>query len=311
MKPETIYTEEWIEANADIVDWRDICWHAPIFEFSDLFFEKFGCELNWQYLSYCKSINETFIIKHKKYIVWHYVSYRMDLKKFSDDFFEKFSNELNWNSILANISGTINNNNKFSYEFLRKFQDKIDWYYLYHCFPLSKRFLFEFQDKIPQATIEEYTEKWIETNLDEVDWENICSYANVYSFSDEFFDKFDSEIDWNHIFFNIMIDDIFSDRNYCYKFVRKWQHKFNWELISNEYPLPMTFIRRFHNQIDWDMISERGTLSESLMRKFGNKIVWSSIDLLDGKVLSDDFITEFKEKLPKRYSELQEKLHKI
>ena len=67
MKNEIEYTEEWIEANADIVDWKDICVNAPMELFSEAFLSKFGCELNFPVIRQYNQNSEEFLRRFAKF----------------------------------------------------------------------------------------------------------------------------------------------------------------------------------------------------------------------------------------------------
>jgi len=84
-----IYSEEWIEQHADVVDWNYICKNVAVYSFSDEFFEKFGCELDWTQISkHNHKLSDSFIFKYYDKL---FMGYLFVFRSFSD----KFLRELN------------------------------------------------------------------------------------------------------------------------------------------------------------------------------------------------------------------------
>lgn len=58
------------------------------------------------------------------------------------------------------------------------------------------------------------------------------------------------------------------------RFIRKFQDKINWEIISTYQILSEDFIREFQDKVDWDAISSDQRLSENFIREFQDKVNW-------------------------------------
>ncbi|KAF8766573.1 hypothetical protein HNY73_019622 [Argiope bruennichi] len=78
-------------------------------------------------------------------------------------------------------------------------------------------------------------------------------------------------------------------------FIREFQDKFNWKLISEYQKLSEDFIREFQYKVNWKLISEYQKLSEDFIREFRNKVDWGNISY--HQKLSEDFIREFQHKV--------------
>ncbi len=78
-------------------------------------------------------------------------------------------------------------------------------------------------------------------------------------------------------------------------FLKNFQEKVDWNLISQYPKLSESFIREFQEKIDWDRISKYQKLSENFIKEFQEKINWYEISC--SQKLSENFIREFQEKL--------------
>lgn len=67
------------------------------------------------------------------------------------------------------------------------------------------------------------------------------------------------------------------------------------DLAIREQVLSEDFIRRYQDKLNWRVISECQTLSEDFIREFKDKVRWDSISWR--QILSEDFIKEFIDKL--------------
>ena len=157
IKARDVRTEEWVEANADKVDWGKFNKNVNIQEFSFLFFEKFSCELdfniilhnnlcklgekcssdycyefidifkdkfNWQAISKNVELSITFINKFHDKLNWDIISTK---EKLSENLIRKFKDKINWNSI-DNENGSCSKN-KLSDEFIREFKNELPKHY--------------------------------------------------------------------------------------------------------------------------------------------------------------------------------------
>ena len=76
-------------------------------------------------------------------------------------------------------------------------------------------------------------------------------------------------------------------------FIREFQDKVDWDIISYHQRLSENFIREFEDKVDWGLISHLQTLSEDFIREFKDKVHWGCISLY--QELSQEFINEFKD----------------
>lgn len=91
--------------------------------------------------------------------------------------------------------------------------------------------------------------------------------------------------------------DISWHKNLSEEFIREFQDKVNWYLISAGHdPLSDDFIREFQDKIDWFEISYnfRG-LSEEIIREFQDKLYWPWVSWKQD--LSPEFCFEFYDKV--------------
>jgi hypothetical protein len=73
----------------------------------------------------------------------------------------------------------------------------------------------------------------------------------------------------------------------------------DWDGICEYKKLSEEFIREFEDKIDWVIVSRNQTLSEGFIRDFKNDVFWHYVS--GCQILSEDFIREFEDKLTWRY----------
>jgi len=94
-------------------------------------------------------------------------------------------------------------------------------------------------------------------------------------------------VDWECISNNYALSE---------NFMREFQDKINWNIISAYYhKLSENFIREFKDKLGWDYISMNQKLSENFIREFQNDVYWNYIS--EYQNLSKNFKEEFKYKL--------------
>ena len=126
------YTEEYVDANADIVDWNDVCLKAPVNLFDDRFIERFGCELDWNIISKNPNLTKEFVLKHEEKLVHEEIIVRC---KNLEDFVEEY--DLEHELIWAHISS----NKYLSENFIRNNKDNVNWWMISRCITLSEDFI--------------------------------------------------------------------------------------------------------------------------------------------------------------------------
>ena len=84
---------------------------------------------------------------------------------------------------------------------------------------------------------------------------------------EEYKDVINKHIDWNSISTEQLSED----------FIRKFQDKVDWSLISACQTLSESFIREFQDKVDWNCISSCQVLSENFIREFEDKVDWKRI----------------------------------
>ena len=70
--------------------------------------------------------------------------------------------------------------------------------------------------------------------------------------------------------------------------------------------LSENFIREFQDKVDWKMVSSYQTLSENFIREFQDIVDWSKISHFQH--LSKKFITEFQDKVDWRFLRFNEEI---
>jgi 1,2-phenylacetyl-CoA epoxidase catalytic subunit len=108
---------------------------------------------------------------------------------------------------------------------------------------------------------------------------NFCGKRNGYRLT---------KFDWNCISSHDLSED----------FMREFQNKINWQMISQYQKLSEGFIREFQDKLNWFWISMRQVLSESFIREFQEKLWWGIIPM--SQELSEDFKDEFQDRLSKK-----------
>ena len=85
----------------------------------------------------------------------------------------------------------------------------------------------------------------------------------------------------------------------------EWEQYYDPEFDWNNYDfyrnnkLTEDFIREFQDKVNWWLISEYQKLSEDFIREFKDNVSW--VDISIAQVLSEDFIREFKDRVNWRY----------
>jgi len=60
-------------------------------------------------------------------------------------------------------------------------------------------------------------------------------------------------------------------------FIRTYQHKLNWTMISCFQNLSENFIREFEHKLNWFLISTHQNLSENFLSEFSERVYWNTI----------------------------------
>ncbi|MBW3021030.1 hypothetical protein KY334_07075, partial [Candidatus Woesearchaeota archaeon] len=73
----------------------------------------------------------------------------------------------------------------------------------------------------------------------------------------------------------------------------------NWLEIVSKYELTEAFIREFQNRIPWGLVSIHQSMSESFIEEFQDKIIWTN--LIKYQELSEEIFSKFKDKILDQY----------
>ena len=94
-------------------------------------------EKNWNSVSKCQNLSESFIREFKDKVEWEYISKYQNL---SEDFIREFRDKVDWDYI--------SEYQKLSEDFIREFKDEVNWEIISECQILSEDFIVEFENKI-------------------------------------------------------------------------------------------------------------------------------------------------------------------
>ena len=140
--------------------------------------KEFQDKVNWENISACQKLSESFIREFKDKINWYNISI---YQRLSESFIREFKDKVDW--------FYISYSQKLSENFIKEFKDKVNWYFISIYQKLSENFIKEFEDKVNKneykavnrkisyqqklKEVKEYCEKY---NL-EFDYKNRCFYA--------------------------------------------------------------------------------------------------------------------------------------
>jgi hypothetical protein len=155
------YTEEYIEENADSLDWSYASFY--IANFSHDFVERFLTHWDWKTISN-RQLSEEFIIKFEKNINWDFLSHvkrsiqflekyheKIDMEVIYDDniidevFFDRMKDLLDWDIASEYY--------KFSIEQLEKYEKYINWELAGACQTISYELLHKYADRMDWTAI--------------------------------------------------------------------------------------------------------------------------------------------------------------
>ena len=105
-----------------------------------------------------------------------------------------------------------------------------------------------------------YTEEYIRSNPDKVDWYDISIQQKL---SENFIREFQNKLDW---------DCISKYQKLTGDFIIEFQDKVSWIKISYSQKLSESFIREFQNKVNWYFISYNQKLSKEFMKEFEDKV---------------------------------------
>ena len=186
--PEKQYTEKFVNENADCLDWIHFCYNADFSLFESDFLRKFACELDWEEISYNRSLTEDFIRKFKDKVNWNYIG---RYQKLSEDFIREFKEEeINWVSISeAQV---------ISEGFIREFQEKVYWSHIAMYQKLSDGFIREFNDRINWSAVSlkvDLSENFLRKFKDKINWNYVKRTIKKRKLSSSFKIEFSKELE--------------------------------------------------------------------------------------------------------------------
>ena len=131
--------------------------------------------------------------------------------------------------------------------------------------------------------------EWEKYYNPDFDWNDEKFYFYHEAFSEDFIREFQDKVNWDIISYHQTLSE---------DFIREFQDKVNWGNISEYQELSEDFIREFQDKVNWHSVSARQELSEDFIREFQDKVNWEEISF--NQKLSEDFIREFQDKVVDR-----------
>lgn len=190
-------------------------------------------EFDWEYISECQKLSESFIEKYQDKVDWMSIS---EGQKLSEQFIDKFKDKVDWDyiSIYQNLSEP----------FIDKYKDKVNWVWISKYQKLSESFIGRYQDKVDWVYISAYqklSESFIEKYQDEVNWDYISKNQKL---SEPFIEKFQDRVGWKNISKYQKLSE---------NFIKKYQNKVDWEYISKYQNLSESFIKKYKHKNGFHM----------------------------------------------------------
>ncbi len=128
-----------------------------------------------------------------------------------------------------------------------------------------------------------YTEEYIRSNIDKVNWYDISRNQIL---SEDFIREFQDKVNWAVISYKQKLNE---------NFIREFQDRVHWRYISSNQKLTTNFIRKFKNRINWTLITCHQNLNTKFIKEFQDKVDWYFISR--NQKLSKNFMKEFKDKI--------------
>ena len=130
-------SEDYIDENADFVNWDSICEHQILSEF---FIKKHWNRVNWKLICRHQKLSEEFMSCHSNVIVWEEV---FQFQKVSEEFLQnciKESVRIDWRLISIH--------QKLSEEFMHEYRFLLEWGHLSKNQKLSEKLIEEHKDMV-------------------------------------------------------------------------------------------------------------------------------------------------------------------
>jgi hypothetical protein len=135
-------SEEFIERNSDLVNWRYISEYQKL---SEEFIERNKDLVYWWHISAKQKLSEEFIEQNKDLVNWYWIS---EYQKLSEEFIERNKDLVDW----MNISAF----QKLSEEFIERNKDLVYWWHISRYQKLSEEFIERNKDLVDWCWISEY-----------------------------------------------------------------------------------------------------------------------------------------------------------
>ncbi|MGL5689373.1 MAG: hypothetical protein ACRDD8_01025 [Bacteroidales bacterium] len=173
--------------------------------------------VNWEHISKCQDLNESFLLKYKHKLQWNFILERGH--DFSDNIIQYIkANNLDVNTVsVSKIDREKASAIHLSEEYIEKHKDTVDWV------SLSK------DQKLSEAFIRKYMNKVV--------WKLISRYQVL---SESFMEEFQVRIDWDMISMYQKLSE---------EFILKHRHKVNWVFIVNHQNVSEHTQHRFKHKI--------------------------------------------------------------
>ena len=222
----SLYTKE----NISKINWDYI--PEKLIDKNEAILENF----DWDYISACQKLSESFIAKHKRWVWWYYIS---KYQKLSENFIAEHKDLVDWYYI--------SEYQKLSESFITKYKDLVDWIPISRYQKLSENFIAEHKDLVAWHSIsmlQKLSESFIAKYKDLVDWYCISEYQNL---SEEFIEKHKDLVIWCYISKYQKLSEAF---------ITKHKDLVDWNCISAYQKLSEEFIKKYKDYIDIYLVND-------------------------------------------------------
>ena len=138
---------------------------------SEEFIERNADRVDWYYISVYQKLSESFIERHCEFVHWHSIS---AYQKLSEEFIDRNADRVCW--------GRICEYQKLSEEFIACNADRVVWDWISVRQKLSEEFIERYADRMYWDYIsvsQKLSEEFIDRNADRVDWLRISQYQKL------------------------------------------------------------------------------------------------------------------------------------
>jgi len=235
---------EYAIDNRAIIQWNSVVTRKNLGIYIDI--------IDWNYVSFCITLSESFIREFADKINWVRVPYMGYV--LSDSFIREFAHKFDWDILVKN--------HKLSGSIINEFTNKFHWQYLLNA-AISKSLFNKLVNNADWKIVSRYYLNEEEAKLNVKKQKILKSNLNSNPYL-----EYDVES------YNRKFPSVSSDFE---RFLDKFADKVDWKEISRRMLLTESCIRKFADRVNWKEVSQYITLSESFMEEFTNKLHWEKI----------------------------------